>query len=199
MTKYDEIFTKMNSNELRLRVPKTKKYERNGKYDRINELCTCDSNENNKTEQIHLELPCHISEKRGHKTYTSNLQYTINDKNNNNDRRVVNVTPTNCPLPVNMEKMIYPGKDVFILKIGKKLETTDKKTDLEIELITPQGPTNNNKVESNSIAQQCASANSLKLQSSQSSGKMKGRGNKKKNTKSRKEKGKSKRKNKTKN
>ena len=71
---------------------------------------------------------------------------------------MVNVTPTNCPVPVNMEKMVHPQKDVFILKIGKKLETKDKKTDLEIELVTPKVPSEK-KIENTHIAQQCSSDN----------------------------------------
>ncbi|CAG5035673.1 unnamed protein product [Parnassius apollo] len=55
--KYDEIFTKMNANELKIRVPKTTKVERMGKYDKIQELCSCEENPYNTGDQIQFELP----------------------------------------------------------------------------------------------------------------------------------------------
>ncbi|KAI8428670.1 hypothetical protein MSG28_007394 [Choristoneura fumiferana] len=73
------------------------------------------------------------------------------------DRKVVNVTPTNCPVPVNMEKRFHPQKDVFILKIGKKMESKDKKTDLEIELVTPKAPSAI-PVENNNMSQQVSAS-----------------------------------------
>lgn len=160
-SKYDEIFTKMNANELRIRVPKTTKLERVGKYDKIQELCTCEDNPNNTGDQIQFELPPDLCypDKR-HKTYTSNLKYTYKGCNKScerYERKVINVTPSNCPIPVNMEKQIDHQKDVFILKIGKKLETKDKKTDLEIELVTPKAP-NAIPIANNHISQQCSSS-----------------------------------------
>lgn len=140
MSRYDEIYTKMNVNELKIRVPKSTKVERMGKYDKIQELCSCESTAYNTGEQIQFDLPkdCAYPEK----TYTSNLKYTLKglDKPDKKDRKIVNVTPSDCPVPVDMSKMYHPQKDVFILKIGKKLETKDKKTDLEIELVTPKAP-----------------------------------------------------------
>lgn len=166
----------MNSNELKIRVPKTNKIERSGKYDRINELCECESNNYQTGEQIQFELPRDLcNSDKTHNTYTSNLKYTYKgcDKTcDSKNRKIINVTPTNCPAPVSMEKMIYPGKDVFILKIGKKLETKDKKTDLEIELVTPQAP-GDKQQNTQHIAQQCNSVNSLKSKSSKSSNKNK--------------------------
>lgn len=178
MSKYDEIYTQMNSNELKIKVPKSTKVERMGKYDKINELCSCDSNPYNAGDQIQFELPRELCYKDNtHDTYTSNLKYTYKGCNKTcesaKDKRIINVTPTNCPAPVTMEKMFYPGKDVFILKIGKKLETKDKKTDLEIELVTPQAPMDRT-VELNNAGQQCASAASLKSKSSKGSKKKKG-------------------------
>ncbi|XP_039749124.1 uncharacterized protein LOC120625920 [Pararge aegeria] len=161
VSKYDEIFTKMNANELKIRVPKSTKLERIGKYDIIQELCTCEDNPYNTGDQIQLELPedlCYPDQ--CHNTYTSNLKYTYKGSNKsweNKDRKVVNVTPSSCPIPVNMEKQIHRQKDVFILKIGKKLETKDKKTDLEIELVTPKAPSTI-PIENNHISQQCSSS-----------------------------------------
>lgn len=145
MPKYDEIFTKMNKNELKIRVPKSTKVERTGKYNSIQEMCICEDNPHNTGEQIQFELPRDLCRAdKTHNTYTQNLKYTYTGCDNsceNRDRKVLNVTPSNCPIPaVNMEKMAHPSKDVFILKIGKKLETKDKKTDLEIELMTPKIP-----------------------------------------------------------
>ncbi|CAH2075100.1 unnamed protein product, partial [Iphiclides podalirius] len=163
MSKFDEIFTKMNTNELKIRVPKTTKVERMGKYDRIQEICSCENTPHNTGEQIQFELPrdlCYPA--KAQNTYSSNLKYTIGGKEkscDSRDRKIINVTPSNCPVPVNMEKLAHPQKDVFILKIGKKLETKDKKTDLEIELVTPKAPSNQEA--NNHIAQQC-SAGDLK-------------------------------------
>ncbi|XP_023941938.2 uncharacterized protein LOC112048581 [Bicyclus anynana] len=160
-SKFDEIFTKMNENELKIKVPKTTKLQRLGKYDKIQELCTCEDNHYNTGDQVQFELPqdlCYPD--KAHNTYTSNLKYTYKGCNRsceNKERKVINVTPSNCPIPVNMEKQIYSQKDVFILKIGKKLETKDKKTDLEIELVTPKAP-NATPIENNHISQQCSSS-----------------------------------------
>ncbi|KAM3962907.1 uncharacterized protein ACR2FA_003004 [Aphomia sociella] len=160
--KYDEIFTKINANELKIRVPKSNRIERVGKYDKIQELCTCESTPYNTGEQIQFELPRDLCNRdKTHNTYSSNLKYSYKGCDNNcssKDNKIINVTPTNCVVPVDMEKIIHPQKDVFILKIGKKLETKDKKTDLEIELVTPKGPTekaieNNH---TNVVSQQCS-------------------------------------------
>ncbi|XP_045487554.1 uncharacterized protein LOC123689862 isoform X2 [Pieris rapae] len=153
-SKYDEIFAKVNSNELKIRVPKSTKVDRMGKYDRIQELCTCEETPYNTGDQIQFQLP----NDRASNTYTSNLMYThkTQDKRPDKDRRIINITPSNCPVPVNMSKQIHPQKDVFILKIGKKLETKDKKTDLEIELITPKAP--QQPIINNNLSQQCSSS-----------------------------------------
>ncbi|KAJ8732576.1 hypothetical protein PYW07_015175 [Mythimna separata] len=148
--KYDEIYTKMNVNELKIRVPKSSRVERIGKYDKIQELCSCESTAYNTGDQIKFELPrdtCYDN------TYKSNLTYSVQPADKK-DRRTINVTPTNCPIPVDMAKVLHPQKDVFILKIGKKLETKDKKTDLEIELVTPKAPFCDKSLESNNIGQQ---------------------------------------------
>ncbi|XP_047515992.1 uncharacterized protein LOC125056758 isoform X2 [Pieris napi] len=153
-SKYDEIFAKVNSNELKIRVPKSTKIDRMGKYDKIQELCTCEETPYNTGDQIQFQLP----NDRASNTYTSNLMYThkTQDKRPDKDRRIINITPSNCPVPVNVSKQIHPQKDVFILKIGKKLETKDKKTDLEIELITPKAP--QQPTMNNNLSQQCSSS-----------------------------------------
>lgn len=146
----------MNVNELKIKVPKSSKVERTGKYDKIQELCSCESTAYNTGEQIQFELPKDYTNQE--KTYTSNLKYTLKnlDRTDKKERKLINITPTNCPVPVDMSKMLHPQKDVFILKIGKKLETQDKKTDLEIELVTPKLPSaiENNK----NISAQCSNA-----------------------------------------
>ncbi|XP_045521253.1 uncharacterized protein LOC123712286 [Pieris brassicae] len=161
--KYDEIFAKVNSNELKIRVPKSTKIDRMGKYDKIQELCTCEETPYNTGDQIQFQLP----NDRASNTYTSNLMYThkTHDKRSDKDRRIINITPSNCPVPVNMSKQIHPQKDVFILKIGKKLETKDKKTDLEIELITPKAP--QQPTINNNLSQQCSSSD-IKMKPSKS-------------------------------
>ncbi|KAF9411889.1 hypothetical protein HW555_009424 [Spodoptera exigua] len=172
--KYDEIYTKMNVNELRIRVPKSSKVERMGKYDKIQELCSCDSTAYNTGEQIQFELPKDAAYPET--TYTSNLKYKVKGPEkppDRKDRKIINVTPTSCPVPVNMEKVLHPQKDVFILKIGKKLETKDKKTDLEIELITPKGPCDDKPLESNNIAQQCSGSQIAQKNVKQPKGKKK--------------------------
>nr|XP_034824976.1 uncharacterized protein LOC117982704 isoform X2 [Maniola hyperantus] len=160
-SKYDEIFTKMNANELKIRVPKTTKLERIGKYDKIQDMCTCEDNPHNTGDQIQFELPQDLcNPDKSHTSYTSNLKYTYKGYNKigeNKERKIINVTPSNCPIPVNIEKQINHHKDVFILKIGKKLETKDKKTDLEIELITPKAPCAI-PIENSHISQQCSSS-----------------------------------------
>lgn len=160
----------MNTNELRIKVPKTTKIDRMGKYDRIQELCSCEDTPYNTGDQIQLELPDDVCyPDKPHNVYSSNLKYTYKNCNKscgNGDRKIINVTPSNCPVPLNMEKKVHPRKDVFILKIGKKLESKDKKTDLEIELVTPKAP----QVKSNentNISQQCSS-NTLKVKQSSS-------------------------------
>ncbi|XP_045493717.1 uncharacterized protein LOC123692899 [Colias croceus] len=170
---YDEIFSKVNANELRIRVPKSTRVERNGKYERIQELCSCEETPYNTGDQIQFQLP----RNKTSNTYTSNLMYThkTSDRRyDSRDRKVINVTPTNCPVPVDMAKQLHPQKDVFILKIGKKLETKDKKTDLEIELVTPKIP--QQQQVNNNISQQCIT-NEIKSKASKSSVK---RGKKKK-------------------
>ncbi|XP_041976204.1 uncharacterized protein LOC121730991 isoform X2 [Aricia agestis] len=151
--RYNEIYTKMNENELKIRVPKTKHSERTARYDKIHELCECESTAYNTSDQIQFQLPKDLQQGTNN-TYTSDIKYTYNACDISKDRRIVNVTPTNCPVPVDMRKVVHPLKDVFILKIGKKLETADKKTDLEIELVTPKGPT---KAIEN-VSQQCSSS-----------------------------------------
>lgn len=146
----------MNVNELKIRVPKLSKVERLGRYDKIQEVCSCESTAYNTGEQIQFELPRDPTSTCRNNTYKSNLTYTLQGLErpaNKKDRKIVNVTPSRCPVPVNMAKVLHPQKDVFILKIGKKLETKDKKTDLEIELITPKAPCDK-PVESNSTGQQ---------------------------------------------
>lgn len=177
LPKYDEILTKMNANELKIKVPKSTRIDRMGKYDKIRELCSCESTPYNTGEQLQFELPRDLcGADKSHRTHTSNLQYTYNgcDKScEPKNRKVISVTPTNCPAPVTMEKVLHPQKDVFILKIGKKLETRDKKTELEIELTTPKAPDKSDKV--NSLSQQC-SADKLKLKKKDSkTGKKKGK------------------------
>ncbi|CAG9560327.1 unnamed protein product [Danaus chrysippus] len=157
---YNEIFTKMNENELRIRVPKTTKLDRTARYDRIQELCSCETTPYNTGDQIQLELPKDnvYSNEYAHETNTSHVKYAYKsyDRNlDNRNRKIINVTPPNCNIPVNMEKQVHPRKDVFILKIGKKLETKDKKTDLEIELVTPKAPVEK-AVNNNDISQQCS-------------------------------------------
>ena len=145
----------MNTNELKIRVPKSTKVERIGKYDKIQELCSCQNTTYNTGEQIQFELPRDPTCRDN--TYTSNLTYSmqgVERQVDRKDRKTVNVTPTSCPVPVNMEKVLHPQKDVFILKIGKKLETKDKKTDLEIELVTPKAPPCDKTLESNTVAMQ---------------------------------------------
>lgn len=155
----------MNNNELKIRVPKSTKIERTGKYDKIQELCSCESTPYNTGEQIQFELPrdrdLSKPDKGYNTTHTSNLKYTYRSgddrRNYDKERKVINVTPTNCPVNVDMQKMIHPQKDVFILKIGKKLETKDKKTDLEIELVTPKVQSEKLAIENTHISQQCSS------------------------------------------
>ena len=160
----------MNTNELRIKVPKTTKLDRVGKYDRIQELCSCEETPYNTGDQIQLELPDDVCyPDKPHNIYSSNLKYTYKNCNkscDNADRKIINVTPSNCPVPLNMEKKVHPRKDVFILKIGKKLESKDKKTDLEIELVTPKAPEIKSN-ENNNISQQCSS-NALKVKQSAS-------------------------------
>ncbi|XP_050342383.1 uncharacterized protein LOC126768398 [Nymphalis io] len=158
LAKYDEIFTKMNTNELKIRVPKTTKIERMGKYDRIQELCSCEETPYNTGDQIQFGLPRELSyPDKSPNTYSTNLKYTYKGYDNR-DRKIINVTPSNCPVPINMEKKVHPQQDVFILKIGKKLETRDKKTDLEIELVTPKAPSDKRIIDNNHISQQCSSS-----------------------------------------
>lgn len=151
----------MNTNELKIRVPKTTKIERMGKYNRIQELCSCEDTPYNTGDQIQFELPNDVCyPDKSHNIYSSNLKYTYKNCNrtyDNNDRKIINITPSNCPVPINMEKKVHPQNDVFILKIGKKLETRDKKTDLEIELVTPKAPREKPN-ENNHISQQCSSS-----------------------------------------
>lgn len=144
----------MNVNELRIRVPKSSRVERMGRYDKIQELCSCESTAFNTGEQIQFDLPKDATYPE--KTYTSNLKYTLkaNERpQDKKDKKIINITPSSCPVPVDMAKVLHPQKDVFILKIGKKLETKDKKTDLEIELVTPKAPSEK-PLESNNTAQQ---------------------------------------------
>ncbi|KAI5630657.1 hypothetical protein NE865_16632 [Phthorimaea operculella] len=146
--KFDEIYTKMNDNELKIRVPKATRVDKNPRYEKIQELCSCEDMEGGErdagAEQIQFQLPRELcAPDIKHNTHTANLKYTYKgcDKTcESRDRKLVNVTPANCPISsaVNMEKVVHPQKDVFILKIGKKMETKDKKTDLEIELVTPK-------------------------------------------------------------
>jgi hypothetical protein len=157
--------------------------ERIGKYEKIQESCTCENTAYNTGEQIQFELPRDVDKGR---THTSNLKYTCtgneNRKGYDKDRKIVNVTPSNCPVPVDMEKIVHPLKDVFILKIGKKLETKDKKTDLEIELITPKAPSDK-PTENTHISQQCSSENVKKKDPKKKKGKGKNKGKGKKEAK----------------
>lgn len=161
LPRYDEIVTRMNANELKIKVPKSTRIELMGKYDRIQELCTCESTGYNTGDQLQFELPPDLcGQDKSHRTHTSNLKYTYKGcdkscKNKDKNKKIINVTPTNCPVPVAMEKMVHPQKDIFILKIGKKLETKDKKTELEIELTTPKRPDKPSDTKAD-LAQQCS-------------------------------------------
>lgn len=173
----------MNDNELKIRVPKCTRVDRNPRYEKMQELCICEDTPYNTGEQIQFEMPRDLcNPDRTHNNYTSNLKYTYNgcDRSceSKKDRKVVNVTPTNCPIPVNMEKVVHPKRDVFILKIGKKLETKDKKTDLEIELVTPKAP--QEKPLENDISAQCSST---KMKKKGKGGKKKGKDKNKKKSK----------------
>lgn len=163
-SRYDEILTTINSNELKIKVPKSSRVERMGKYDKIQELCSCETNPYNTGDQIQFAMPSDpCGPDKSHKPFTTDLKYTYNGCNRTCDtknRKIINVTPTNCPVPVAMEKVVHPKKDVFILKIGKKLETKDKKTELEIELVTPKAPQTSNQ---NDVAQQSSTADIIKL------------------------------------
>lgn len=171
----------MNVNELRIRVPKSTRIERMGKYDKIQELCSCESTPYNTGEQIQFELPKDPTYPE--KTYTSNLKYTLKGldrPSDKKDKKIINITPTSCPVPVDMAKVLHPQKDVFILKIGKKLETQDKKTDLEIELVTPKAPCDK-PLESYNIGQQYSGSdiNPMKSEVKKGKGKdKKGKGGK---------------------
>lgn len=54
----------------------------------------------------------------------------------------VTVVPPTCTAPDGMQytELSDPDKDVFILRIGKKSEGVNKKSNLELELCTPKGP-----------------------------------------------------------
>lgn len=172
----------MNDNELKIRVPKSTKAERNPRYEKMQELCICEDTPYNTGEQIQFEMPKDLcNSDKTHNKYTSNLKYIYNgcDRSceSKKDRKVINVTPSNCPIPVDMEKVVNSRRDVFILKIGKKLETKDKKTDLEIELVTPK--VQQEKRLENDISQQCSTT---KMKIGAKGGKKKNKGKKKSKT-----------------
>lgn len=57
------------------------------------------------------------------------------------DNNVVVVPPcSTAPDGTKYTEISDPNKDVFILRIGKKSEGTEKKNNLELELCTPKGP-----------------------------------------------------------
>lgn len=60
----------------------------------------------------------------------------------NQARENITVVPPTSTRPDGMQvtEISDPNKDVFILRIGKKSEGTDKKANLELELVTPKGP-----------------------------------------------------------
>lgn len=139
---YEEIGAQMGGNALTIRVHKDKNH--------IEQI------ENN--EQIANDgCPCSIGNVGG-KAPVESRNYNINPGLNmgggqqtpfalkmggqgcgNNN---VTVVPPVCTAPDGTQytELSDPDKDVFILRIGKKNEGTDRKANLELELCTPKGP-----------------------------------------------------------
>ncbi|RVE42492.1 hypothetical protein evm_012864 [Chilo suppressalis] len=53
---------------------------------------------------------------------------------------VCSLVPTNVPRPGPAQTVIHPRKDVFVLKVAKVGPNGDRRSKMELELVTPKGP-----------------------------------------------------------
>ncbi|CAH0716389.1 unnamed protein product, partial [Brenthis ino] len=51
-----------------------------------------------------------------------------------------NLVPSNVPSPGAVQAVLHPRKDVFILKVAKVGPNGDRRSKMELELVTPKGP-----------------------------------------------------------
>ncbi|KAK4877241.1 hypothetical protein RN001_009747 [Aquatica leii] len=144
---YQEIGAAMGGNALTIRVHKEKKLEQ---VDNEEELCTCTpSYQTNKMprasgggcqqqDQSVVMRPGVDDGSNGNAPFSFKLGGCSSGKGNN-----VTVIPPVCSTNDGTQytELSDPTKDVFILRIGKKCEGSEKKkNNLELELCTPKGP-----------------------------------------------------------
>lgn len=146
---YQEIGATMGGNALTIRVHKnSNKVEKvDGGIDLMNEdTCSCDESSGQKPQTNAPSCPIN--------SRNYNIQPALNTGGGNtspfslkmggqgNAANNVTIVPPVCTTPDGTQytEISDPDKDVFILRIGKKSEGADKKSNLELELCTPKGP-----------------------------------------------------------
>ncbi|KAF2893375.1 hypothetical protein ILUMI_12769 [Ignelater luminosus] len=95
--------------------------------------CSCSTNEQN----LVMRPPCADAGGASNQPFSFKMGGCGTAAQNN-----VTVVPPTCTAPDGTQytELSDPNKDVFILRIGKKSEGADKKSNLELELCTPKGP-----------------------------------------------------------
>lgn len=144
---YQEIGASMGGNALTIRVHKNgNKVEKTGgdSMDPNEDYCCCSDGNANQQQPQQNGGSCPIDPRSynlntgGGNTSPFSLKMGGNGNANNN----VTIVPPVCTAPDGTQytEISNPDKDVFILRIGKKSEGADKKSNLELELCTPKGP-----------------------------------------------------------
>lgn len=141
---YQEIGAEMNGNAIKLRIPKGK-----GKIKRLD----ADDPSEDGYSQSYPSLPssnhhgcCCSHTMRGKQMLT--LRPADDPKNPfgfkvsgcpNGANNITVIPPTNTrPDGMQVTEISDPNKDIFVLRIGKKSEGNDQKSNLELELVTPK-------------------------------------------------------------
>lgn len=137
---YQEIGASMGGNALTIRVHKNgNKVEKSGGEcaEPNEDYCCC--SEGPPSQQNGGMDPRSYNIQPG---VANNSPFSLKMGGNANANNNVTIVPPVCTAPDGTQytEISNPDKDVFILRIGKKSEGADKKSNLELELCTPKGP-----------------------------------------------------------
>lgn len=130
---YQEIGAQMGNNALTIRVHKDSNRAERVDQQKIDDGCTCIQQPGMDVHSYSLQPPLNTG---GDGRSPFNLKMGGNGNGN------VTVVPPVCTSPDGTQytELSDPDRDVFILRIGKKSEGADRKSNLELELCTPKGP-----------------------------------------------------------
>lgn len=147
---YQEIGASMGGNALTIRVHKNgnrvEKSGGTGGTDSNEDYCCCadDGNGNSNQHPQQNGGGCAVDPQSYNigQSGGGNNPFSLRMGGNANASNNVTIVPPVCTAPDGTQytEISNPDKDVFILRIGKKSEGADKKSNLELELCTPKGP-----------------------------------------------------------